>query len=154
MPALPGWYPRIPEILDALRAAPPLLDRPAFESLFQVSRRQAIRLMATSGGYQIGKTFLVERDALVAFLRGIAQTPAARHSHQRKRRILGLLRQQVFIAPPPPALDPLVMPGVSHPHPGIVEIRYDGTAADLLARIAALATAAAEDFPRFRETFE
>jgi len=44
MPKLPAWYLRVPEILGQLRTpgAPPFLGRTAVETLFRVSRRQAI----------------------------------------------------------------------------------------------------------------
>ena len=70
MPQLPLWYRRVPEILGRLKTPgmPPVLDRPAIEALFAVRRRQAIRLLGAAQGYQIGKTFVVERQALIDFL--------------------------------------------------------------------------------------
>lgn len=159
MPALPSWYARIPEILAVLEGAPPILDRPAFERLFQVSRRQAIRLMASSGGWQVGKTFVVDRDSLVRFLSGIQHSPGARHAQQRKQRILGLLRQRVVVASPGAVSEKsgsgqrLSWEGISLAGPGRLMIEY-ANAADLLAKIAALATAAASDYPLFRESVE
>ena len=59
-------------MLQQLRspAAPPFLDRPAIEQLFSIRRRQAIRVLAAASGYQVGKTFVVERQALIDFLEG------------------------------------------------------------------------------------
>ena len=70
MPAQSSWYLRVTDIVAQLHspAAPPFLDRAAIEDLFHLRRRQAIRLMGACGGYQIGKTYLVDRGSLLRFL--------------------------------------------------------------------------------------
>lgn len=45
-----------------------------FEKAFEVSRRRAIQLMRSFGGYQVGKTFIVERAALIAKLEAMRQS--------------------------------------------------------------------------------
>ena len=68
MPDQPSWIHRLPQITQALEApdAPPFLDRPAIERLFGLRRRQSIALLRRLGGYQVGKTFLVDRAVLLA----------------------------------------------------------------------------------------
>ena len=85
----PCWYSRVPQILSQLQApgAPPLLDRTAVESLFGVRRRQAIRILGSARGYQVGKTFIVERQALAQFLQQLDQSGAPREAAAKKQRI-------------------------------------------------------------------
>ena len=47
----------------------PFLTRAAVEKLFGLKRRQAIELMHSVEGYQIGKTLVVDRARLAAWLR-------------------------------------------------------------------------------------
>ena len=165
MPKSPIWYSRLPEILSRLGAhgAPPLLDRAAVEQLFGVSRRQAIRILNTAKGYQVGKTFIVETQALAMFLDGIEQSGAGRDVRARKQRIAATLNevanyaeaQRVEIRPRSEALSHKT----SHPPsafeligPGKLQISYDNPE-DLLARIVELASAAANDFPAFRRLY-
>ena len=79
MPAQPSWHVRVPEILAALSVpeSPPFLDRPAFERLFQVRRRQAIRLLTLCDGYQVGRAFLAGRESVISFLESVKQSGAA-----------------------------------------------------------------------------
>ena len=166
MPAKPSWYIRVPDILGRLRAAtaPPFLDRPAMEQLFRVSRRQAIRLMGCSNGYQIGKTFLVERQSLIKFLEGIETSGAAAQARIRKQRVLSALNEvanqtaarRIQIRTDPPSFDrrPSDLPtAIEILEPGKLQITYNG-AEDLLARIVELAASATNDFPAFRTRYE
>lgn len=166
MPKLPLWYLRVPEILGQLRApgTPPFLDRPAIENLFLVRRRQAIRLLGAANGYQVGKTFLVERQSLIDFLEGLEHSGAAPEARARKRRVASALNdavnfaaaQQVQVRADPdvfrrwPADLPAAIELVA---PGKLQISYRG-AEDLLAQIVELAAAAANDFPTFRKRYE
>ena len=57
---------QLPAALDELRRFPaPVLDRAALEKLLRVERRTAIRLLHRFGGFQAGKTFLVDRLQLI-----------------------------------------------------------------------------------------
>ena len=162
MPQLPSWYRRLPEILDQLRSpgAPPFLDRSAVEALFRIRRRQAIRLLAAAQGYQVGKTFLVERPALVDFLKAREKSGAPPAARARRQRVAAALnevanyaaaqrtqvptRADVFRRQPadlPAAIEVIA--------PGKLQISYHG-AEDLLAQIVELAAAATNDFPAFR----
>ncbi len=166
MPAQPSWYLRLPEILASLRAdgAPPFLDRPAVEQLFRVRRRQAIRLLGAAQGYQIGKTFLVDRQSLLQYLEKVEASGAPEQSRARKERVLAALSEvvnhvaaqrihvransEVYRRRPADLPDSIELIG-----PGRIQISYSG-AEELLARIAELAAAAANDFPAFRKLYE
>src|SRR5437870_10420459 len=95
MPAQPSWHLRVPEIRAALGspASPPFLDRPAIEKLFGLRRRQAIRILTACGGYQVGKTFLINRDALLAYIEEVAADGAVERIRQRKLRISSALNE-------------------------------------------------------------
>lgn len=166
MPAQPSWHRRVPEILETLRApqTPPFLDRPALESLFRLSRRQAIRLMGVFGGYQVGKTFLVDRSSVVTGLEQLQATGEIGIALERKRRVLAAVNEvsrraaarRTAIAADSHALRsrPDDLPAaIEIVRPGAVQISYR-SAEDLLARIVELASAATNDFPRFRALFE
>jgi hypothetical protein len=166
MPKLPLWYLRVPEILGQLHSpgAPPFLDRTAVEKLFQVSRRQAIRLLGAAQGYQVGKTFLVERESLVHFLETIESSGAAPAARARKRSVASALNEvanaaaaqnvQVRINPGVLRHRPVGLPSaIELVAPGKLQISYRG-AEDLLAQIVELASAAANDFPAFRQIYE
>ena len=166
MPAQPSWYLRLPDILNELRTpgAPPFLDRPAIERLFRVSRRQAIRLLGAADGYQVGKTFLVERESLTAYLERIETSGVSGQARARKERVISALNeianhaaaQRVQIRTDLRALrrDAADLPGgIELVGPGKLQISYTG-AEDLLARIVDLASAATNDFAAFRRLYE
>jgi hypothetical protein len=166
MPKLPLWYQRVPEILELLRSpgAPPFLDRPAIERLFHVRRRQAIRLLGASHGYQVGKTFLVDRASLIEFLDGREKSGAAPEARARRQRVAKALnevasyvaaqRVRVHTSPDIFRRRPTNLPAaIELLAPGKLQISYSG-AEDLLAQIAELAAAAANDFPGFRKLYE
>ena|SRR5579862_7622673 len=163
MPAQVSWYLRVPEIVAQLHTptAPPFLDRQAVENLFRLRRRQAIRLMGLCGGYQVGKTFLVDRSSLLYYLDRLTRAGLVDEALTRKRRVSDALNESVnFIAAQQTRIridsDSLDRPAVALPPaielvaPGKLQISYD-SAADLLARVAELAAAAADDFPLFQK---
>ena len=70
MPTKPYWWYRLGEIISELESlAAPVVDRAVFEQVFGVRRRRAIELLHYFGGFQAGKTFLVERSSLLRQLR-------------------------------------------------------------------------------------
>jgi hypothetical protein len=166
MPAQPCWHLRVPEIRAALASAasPPFLDRPAIEKLFQLRRRQAIRILGACGGYQVGKTFLISREALLSYLEQFEKDGSVDRLRQRKLRLSAALhevanhvaaqRTQIRTDPDLRLRRPADLPAaIELVAPGKIQISYHG-ATDLLAQIAELALAAAHDFPRFRQIFE
>src|SRR6185312_11990890 len=138
MPAQTSWYLRVPEIVAQLHSpgAPPFLDRPAIENLFRLRRRQAIRLMGTCGGYQVGKTYLVDRASLLRFLDALTRTGLVEEARTRKRRICEALDESANIVAAQqtriridsnlrsrPADLP---PGIELIGPGRIQICYEG----------------------------
>ena len=93
MPAKPAWYSRLPEILDALRATSsvPYVERETLERLFHVRRRRAHQLMSAFGGIQIGKTYLIERGALIDALERIARGDPFSWEARRKAKLQRIL---------------------------------------------------------------
>src|ERR1051325_6892651 len=93
MPAQPSWHLRVPEIRASLThpSSPPFLDRPAIEKLFQLRRRQAIRILTACGGYQVGRTFLISREALLLYIEQVAAAGAVERIRQRKLRLSAAL---------------------------------------------------------------
>ena len=66
MPARPSWLLHIPEILEQLELFKvPVVDRAIIEMVFGLGRRQAIELLHRFGGYQAGRTFLIDRRLLI-----------------------------------------------------------------------------------------
>ena len=66
MPIKKTWLLRLPEIREELSAMKvPVVDRAIFERLFGVRRRRAIQLLHFFDGYQSGRTFLIDRLALI-----------------------------------------------------------------------------------------
>ena len=162
MPAQPSWHVRVPEILAALNVpgSPPILDRSAFERLFQVRRRQAIRLLVQCDGYQIGKTFLAGRESVISFLQSVNKSGASAAARGRRVRVGAAIneaanllsaRQTRIIAKLD--LGPAMHPSIEIPGPGKLQISYSD-ATGLLTRIVELATLAANDFTRFQKVFE
>ena len=162
MPAQPSWHVRVPEILAALSVpeSPPFLDRPAFERLFQVRRRQAIRLLVQCDGYQVGKTFLAGRESVISFLESVERSGGAEVARGRRIRVGTALNDAVnhlaasqLRVKPRAALSGSLHAGIEFPAPGKVQISFTD-ATELLTRIVELATFATNDFARFRKVFE
>jgi hypothetical protein len=164
MPDQPSWIERVSEILASLNSAeaPPFLDRPAIETLFGLRRRQAIELLHRCGGYQVGKTFLVPREALVRFLedpryRWAASTETARFEHVRLA--LGQFRQQleqrrISIPATPDAfrLEFSGLPDGIRIEAGQLTVSFDQPS-ELLEKLFALARALANDYDTFERSF-
>jgi hypothetical protein len=88
MPRQAAWLTRLPQILNDLRHFPaPVIDRSVVEQLFCVSRRRAQQLLAGFGGYQSGKTYLVERTCLIEALESLAAREPYRAEHRRQVRL-------------------------------------------------------------------
>ncbi len=164
MPAKAPWLLMIPAIIEQLEACDfPVLDRASIERLFRLRRRRAIELMHGFGGYQAGRTFLIDRRQLIERLRGLAEGQDFLAEARRKERLaekIDQMRRQhagasVRIAVAPDAWSRKMeglAPGVEL-QPGHLHVQFAG-AEDLLAKLFELSQAAANDFDRFRETAE
>ena len=158
MPAKPEWLLRLPEIraeLEHLEVS--VVDRAMIERIFGLKRRRAIELLHQFGGYQAGRTFLVERRGLLQALEALESEDGyvERRRRERLRDVVEAFREhllatQVRISVRPaksrPSLDRLV-PGV-HLAPGMLSIEFLQPI-DLLEKLYALAQAIAHDFERF-----
>src|SRR5579883_124371 len=163
MPAKPSWLLRVPEILAELEPlAVPFLDRPTVERLFRV-RRRANQLMARFGGFQIGRTFLVDRQQLAGWLRAVASGREFELEERRRSRVLESLeaarkiqaarRVRIAAAAEVRDLEMARLPGGIHLQPGELRIEFAG-AEDLLRRLLELSQAIMNDYARFQELVE
>jgi hypothetical protein len=74
------WLLRVPEIRAELAAIEtPVVDRSMVEQLFRLKRRRSIELMHQLGGFQSGRTFLIDRLQLLQ-LPGIQDVVFDRHA--------------------------------------------------------------------------
>jgi hypothetical protein len=161
MPEQPSWIDRLPEITRLLQApdAPPFLDRPAIERLFGLRRRQAIAWMRRFGGYQVGKTFLVDRQVLLAFLEDPLRRHAADLEARRFRSVGELLacarEERHFRRISIPATRPLFPVDFAGLPAGIdigqreLTIHFEHPQ-DLLEKLFALSQALANDYETFQ----
>jgi hypothetical protein len=164
MPAKPQWLLHIPEIVSMLETFDvPVVDRAIVEHLFGLRRRQAIELLHRFGGYQAGRTFLVDRRLLIEHLRRLADGEAFQQESQRKERLdhaVNELRQhqtamRVKVPVQPDAFNRKLAdlsPGVAL-QAGHLHIEFSGTE-DLLGKLFELSQAATNDFDRFRAAAE
>jgi hypothetical protein len=159
MPAKAAWLLKIPEIIEMLEAFDvPVVDRAIIERLFGLRRRHAIELLHRFGGYQAGKTFLVDRHVLLVSLRRLAAGEEFERESRRKERLDGAIdrlrqyRTAARVRIPISAdvfsrkLADLLL-GVAIV-PGHLHIAFSGTE-DLLAKLFELAQAASNDYDRF-----
>ena len=157
MPTQPSWLlqlPRIRKVLEELDL--PVIDRAGIERIFGVRRRRAIQLMHKFGGYQAGRTFLVERTKVLQALRRIGRDDVEWELARREKLVAEIEKaekllpgRQVRIKVP--SLETKTVanlpPGV-HLEPGELRIRFAGTE-DLLRKLYELGQAIANDFDKF-----
>ena len=163
MPDQPSWIHRLPDITRQIEASTaPFLDRPAIEKLFGLRRRQSINLIRRMGGYQVGKTFLVDRQAVLEFLNDPQRRRSADEETLRFRTVGALLneaQQELHMRRIPIAaaarVSKLELEGLPE---GIelgareLNIRFDHPR-ELLEKLFALAQALANDYERFEATW-
>src|SRR3954464_14256666 len=88
MPARALWLLQIPDILAMLETLElPVVDRSVIERLFGLRRRRAIELLHRFGGYQTGRTFLIDRHRLIDQLRRLAEGEDFQAENRRKERL-------------------------------------------------------------------
>ena len=136
----------------------PVVDRAGIEHIFGLRRRRAIELMHQFGGYQTGRTFLVERMRLLEALQSL-ESKEDYAAEKRRRERLGdvveasrehLISMRVRIpvraAAARASLDRLA-PGVLL-LPGVLSIEFRNPI-ELLEKLYWLAQAIAHDFEKF-----
>jgi hypothetical protein len=164
MPRSPEWFLRLPEIIDELKQLEvPVVGRAIFESVFEVGRRRAIQLMHRFGGYQVGRTFIVDRGKLIAELERNQADESFGREERRKAKLTQALEEarrlnpgrKVRIASSPTVHDQLVadLPVGVHLKPGELRIEFFGTE-DLLRHLYELSQAILNDYGRFQSLIE
>ncbi len=154
MPSPPQWFQQVDSALEELRAFPgPLVDRAGLEKLLRVSRRTAIRFMNLFGGYQVGRTFLIDREDLIAALERVQTGETFSHEVRRRIRLADNLQRtrrdwrarQVKL---PVAAEPRqaasLPAGLRVARAGVLEVEF-ASAEDLLGRLYELVRIAVED---------
>src|SRR5271157_4773298 len=161
MPAKPEWLLRLPDIRAELEHLDvPVVDRSGIERIFGLRRRRAIELMHEFGGYQAGRTFLLDRARLLGALQSL-ESGEYYTAEKRRRERLGevveasrehLISTQVRIpvraAAARASLDRLA-PGVLL-MPGMLSIEFRHPV-ELLEKLYGLAQAISHDFEKFEE---
>jgi hypothetical protein len=159
MPAKPRWWSQIPRILESLDALESSwLDRSSLEQLFGVRRRRAIELLNAFGGFQAGRTFLIEREALTRHLRAVLEDRDFDWERRRRFRLSEALSDARQIAQARQVSIPTLPPSPTLPDgvrlaPGRLIIEFQGVQ-DLLAKFYAISQAAASDFEAFQKAVE
>jgi hypothetical protein len=131
--------------------------------VFGVGRRRAIQLLHQFGGYQVGKTFVIDRAGFIAQLEVAQTSEAFEREQQRKVRILDELERarrlaparKVWIAVAPDVQGRLIegLPAGIHLGPGELRIEFFG-AEDLLRHLFELSQAIGNDYRRFESLVE
>lgn len=164
MPMRRTWLLRLPEIREELAGMEvPVVDRAVFERLFGIRRRRAIQLMHFFGGYQTGRTFLVDRLQLIDQLGPIEAGAEFAMEAKRKQRLTEALERvrrhragaQVVLPVGAEALAGRLgdLPDGIQLEPGSLRVEF-GKAEELLAKLFALSKAAVNDFEAFRSAAE
>jgi hypothetical protein len=90
MPRKSEWTEQLPAALDELRQfSAPVVDRAILEKVLRIERRTAIRLMNRFGGFQTGKTFLIDRLQLIEQLEQFDRGEDVTFERDRRARLAG-----------------------------------------------------------------
>jgi hypothetical protein len=160
MPAQAEWIHRLPEIRAELQGlAIPVVDRAIIERVFRLKRRRAIQLLHRFGGYQAGRTFLIDRSVLLQQLETSAGPDCCSEQRRRKRLAENLdeLRRHRAAAAVSVRVDPDIVnarigrlsEGI-HLGPGMLKIEF-ANLQELMTRLFELSQAMANDFERLSE---
>ena len=140
-----------------------MVDRAILEKVLRIERRTAIRLLNRFGGFQTGKTFLVDRLQLIEQLEQLDRGDDVTFERDRRARLVDELGKTRRLAPgrkvkidvAPDARDRRMkdLPAGIHLRPGELRIEfYD--AEDLLRHLFELSQAMVNDFGRFQAAVE
>ena len=159
MSAKAEWLLGLPEIRAELEHLDvPVVDRAGIEHLFGLRRRRAIELMHQFGGYQAGRTFLLDRVRLLEALQSLESREDYSDEKRRRERLGDVVeasrehliamrvRIPVRAAAAKASLDRLA-PGVLL-LPGMLTIEFRHPI-ELLEKLYGLAQAIAHDFDKF-----
>ena len=157
MPRKSEWFHRLDEILEALRGVPhEVLDRKDAEALFQVSSRQATRILHRLGAAQTGGALVIGREELLARLTQLGEDEQVVFEVRRRERLrdeLDQLRRQsrsrrILIRPPAAVHEWRALPQEIRLESGVLHVRFS-TPVELLERLVLLAQTIAEDWEAF-----
>jgi len=164
VPAQPLWFVRLPEIIAQISAIQaPIIDRAVMEGVFGVRRRRAVEMMGAFGGYQVGRTFVVERLKMLAELQRMRQSGEFQFEVHRKQRLAGELDRARRSRASATVSIPIEQPDLERKAPDFpagVELQPGrltvvfGTAEELVQRLYGLAQMALHDFQAFKSTAE
>jgi hypothetical protein len=161
MPRHCEWIQRLPQALDELRSLPcPTIDRRTVERLFDVSPRQALRILSFLGSYSAGASLQIERRELITRLERLNAEDGVQMEQRRHERVRdhleSLRREQAArrrkIPVSAEAVETRISslpPGVRL-YPGTLEIRFE-TPEELLSKLFSLAQAIANDYSSFEQ---
>ena len=163
MPAKPEWLLRLPDIRAELEHLDvPVVDRAGIERIFGLKRRRAIELLHQFGGYQAGRTFLLDRARLLEALHSLESREDYSVEKRRRERLRDVVeasrehlistrvRIPVCAAAARASLDRLA-PGVLL-LPGILSIEFRHPI-ELLEKLYGLAQALTQDFEKFEGSY-
>jgi hypothetical protein len=136
-----------------------LLDRAAIESLFQVSRRHASRILQRMGAHHIGGAMVISAEDLLLRIEQLQQDKNVQFEQRRRERLeQQLLNARREIRSRRIAIHPLQGLTTIHalPHeirfePGELHVRFN-TPVELLQRLMVLAEAIADNWEAFERT--
>lgn len=160
MPRKPEWIEQLPSALEELRAFPaPVVDRAVLGRVLRIERRTAIRLMHLVGGWQSGRTFLIDRLVLIGKLGELARGADVTAERGRRARFSEELERTRRLAAGRKARietgagvrERLIadLPAGIRLQPGELRIAFSG-AEDLLRHLYELSQAMVNDFARFQ----
>jgi hypothetical protein len=158
MPRQSDWFLRLPAIKGELeQLSAPVVDRSVVESVFQVGRRRAIQLMHRFGGYQSGRTFLLDRAALLRSVAALASGDGFATELRRKEKLSAELNRlraftrasRVCVPASPGVYDARLtsLPSGVRFEPGRLTVEFDSPE-ELLERLFALSQALVNDVER------
>jgi len=164
MPRKAAWLQQVPSAIECLRAFPaPVVDRSTVEKLFKVSRRDAIRLLHRFGGFQAGRTFLIDRLELITRLEALFRTDEYQQEARRRERLSERLaetqrewkarRISIPVRNPAHRITVEGLPVTTRLTKGRLEIEFKN-AVDLLQQLADLSRAISDDYDRFEQLLD
>lgn len=153
------WLLRVPQIREELAALEtPVVNRAVIERVFRLKRRRSIELMHSFGGFQSGRTFLIDRQQLLRKLEEIEASDEFERAFCRRERLSETLeklrRQRVAERVVIPVSREIFehklagLPAGIELKPGVLTVEY-AKAVDLLQKLFTLVQAIANDFERF-----
>lgn len=146
--AQPDWLLQLPTIRATISAlGVPVLDRAMIEEVFGVRRRRAIELLHRFGGYQVGKTFLVDRPSLLRQLEALEAGGEFRQERARRHRLSEDLERTEAALRARAAQAVIDLPNGAQLRPGELRIAFRDTE-DLLRQLPELALAIQDDYGR------